>query len=138
MAPATSGLDAAARPEIGDPIVHLARYDAFPTFGLSKCDDCTFDDLTIRASPSASFSAGQSSGLLVRKAVVAPAAGRHHATNADGCFVLDSRVGPRVLDSQWLAIGDDGLIVKTFSAVRHTPPQPPNTVLRDSDRCFTS
>ncbi len=38
----------------------------------------------------------ESSGLVVRRAIVEPTAGRHHATNADGVFVRDARVGPVV------------------------------------------
>ena len=47
--------------------------------------------------------------------IVEPKKGRFHTTNADGVFVLDSRVGTVVTDSRFIAIGDDGFIVKTFS-----------------------
>jgi hypothetical protein len=40
---------------------------------------------------------------------------RYHATNADGVFVIDARVGPTVEDSRLIATGDDALVIKTFA-----------------------
>ena len=82
---------------------------------MGDCHDCLFEDVTIHASPSATFTAGSSPGLVVRRVVVEPQPGRYHATSADGVFVLDSRRGPRVEDSRFVAIGDDCFIVKTFA-----------------------
>ena len=103
-------------PKLGDPVVHIARYDQYPSFGISTCDRCTFEGITIHASPSASFTAVQCDALVVRHVAVEPKKGRYHATNADGVFVLDSRVGPTVEHSRFVATGDDALITKTFSA----------------------
>jgi hypothetical protein len=47
-------------PEVGDPVVHLARYDEAPSFGLSQCDVCVIEHVTIHASPGASVVATQS------------------------------------------------------------------------------
>mmetsp|Transcript_40925 Transcript_40925/g.133674 ORF Transcript_40925/g.133674 Transcript_40925/m.133674 type:complete len:623 (+) Transcript_40925:3-1871(+) len=115
--PLESRDDAVVPPEVGDPIVHLARYYESPTFGLSLCGECAFEGVSIHASPGASFVAEGSSALVVRDATVAPAPGRYHSTNADGVFVLDARVGPTVHGSRLVAIGDDGIIVKTRSGV---------------------
>jgi hypothetical protein len=104
-------------PAVGDPVVHLARFDGYPTFGLGQCKDCHFDHITIHASPAGTW-VGVSvsvSGLVISSVSVVPKAGRWHSTSADGVFVLDSRVGPVVKDSEFLAIGDDAFIVKTFS-----------------------
>ena len=104
-----------ARPKQGDPVVHLARYDNYPTFGLNRCTSCRFDRVVIHASPSATWAGTGISGLVVRKSAVEPAHGRWQASNADGVFVLDSRIGPVVEHSRFVAVGDDALIVKTFS-----------------------
>jgi len=103
-------------PAVGDPVAHLARYDQYPTFGVQQCDYCTFEAVTIHASPSGTWIVIQSDGVVVRNVKVEPKKGRFHTTNADGVFVLDSRVGTTVVDSSFIAIGDDGFVVKTFSA----------------------
>ena len=102
-------------PKVGDPVVHLARFDAYPSFGLGLCDDCEFSDITIHASPAGTWVGVGVSGLVVRRVSVVPKPGRWHTTSADGVFILDSRVGPVVEDSRFLAIGDDAYVVKTFS-----------------------
>ena len=102
-------------PAVGDPVVHLARFDGYPTFGLGQCEDCHFDHITIHASPAGTWVGVSVSGLVISSVSVVPKAGRWHSTSADGVFVLDSRVGPVVKDSEFLAIGDDAFIVKTFS-----------------------
>ena len=84
----------AEAPKLGDPVVHVARYDQYPTFGVEHCDHCGFDGISIHASPSASWTALFSDGLTVRDSAVVPKPGRWQATNADGVFVLDSRIGP--------------------------------------------
>ena len=56
------------------------------------------------------------SGLRIRGVAVEPRPGRWHTTSADGVFVLDSRVGPVVEDSRFIAIGDDAYVVKTVRA----------------------
>lgn len=104
-----------ARPKVGDPVVHVARYDSYPTFGLSMCTDCHFDSVKIHASPSATWVGIGVSGLVVKRVSVEPAPGRWHATNADGVFVVDSRVGPVVEGSRFIATGDDALVVKSFA-----------------------
>lgn len=104
-------------PMVGDPVVHLARFDGYPTFGLGKCVDCTFDAITVHASPAGTWVGVSVSGLRVSNVAVVPKPGRWHTTSADGVFVLDARVGPVVENSEFLAIGDDMFIVKTFSGI---------------------
>jgi hypothetical protein len=67
-------------PKVGDPVVHLARFDSYPTFGLSKCENCTFESITIHASPSGTWVAVEASGLVVRGARVEPKHGRYSYT----------------------------------------------------------
>ena len=105
----------AVGPSVGDPVVHLARFDGYPTFGLGRCNDCHFDGITIYASPAGTWVGVGVSGLLVSSVTVEPKPGRWHTTSADGVFVLDARVGPVVEHSKFEAIGDDMFIVKTFS-----------------------
>jgi hypothetical protein len=135
-------------PKVGDPVVHLARFDGYPTFGLSHCVECHFDSVTIHSSPAGTWVCVGVSGLRISRAAVVPKAGRWHTTSvsrafpswyrsilteiyvtpvvikklrmetfgqADGVFVLDARSGPIVEHSQFLAIGDDAIVIKTFS-----------------------
>ena len=30
-------------PKVGDPVVHIARYDQYPSFGVSRCGGCVFE-----------------------------------------------------------------------------------------------
>jgi hypothetical protein len=49
-------------PKLGDPVVHLARFDGYPTFGLGRCTDCSFEGITIHASPAGTW-VGVGAGL---------------------------------------------------------------------------
>ena len=102
-------------PCVGDPVVHLARFDGYPTFGLGRCDACHFDGITIYSSPAGTWVGVGASGLRITSVSVKPKPGRWHTTSADGVFVLDARVGPVVEHSTFLAIGDDMFVIKTFS-----------------------
>ena len=67
--------------------------------------------ITIHASPAGTWVGVGVSGLVVRRVSVVPKPGRWHTTSADGVFILDSRVGPVVEHSRFLAIGDDAYVV---------------------------
>ena len=70
----------AVGPKLGDPVVHLARFDSYATFGLTRCEDCHFDNIDIHASPAGTWVGVDVSGLRISGVSVEPKPGRWHTT----------------------------------------------------------
>ncbi len=90
-----------------DIIVIIFRKNGEPIFKIKNSKNITFENIKIFASPAAAFTSINSSNITIKNSKILIKNNRWLSTNAGGIHCQNNRIGPKIINNEFVGLGDD-------------------------------